>query len=405
MEERIDPHHRIEDWLSHVEPKTRELYKPCWEKFSAFCMARGKDPLRLVDDYREARYQGEREKDRFLDDWKDIIKGYTTMLEAKVDARTYAPCTVKNHLVAVKSFLTWWEIPLRVKLPLHTFTIYHNRDITREDIRLIISRATSRERAIYLMMAESGIRGGTALKLKYEHVREDFEKDIIPMRILTPAEILKGHLPGRFTFIGEDAARALREYLKPRLPLRDHDFVFASERPKTMARAGHEQITEASISVKFTRTARKLGLEKGAPMGKPGPIRLHSLRKYFRNNMRVDWGLREFWMGHTGLDVNHYLKQSVEEHRKEYAKAYEELRILEPSSHTGLKDIQEKLKQKDTEIQELRAQIQELRDSSEAMDDLMKTTGLLEKHKAEILAYLKKLINDVGKEDGSKAQV
>ena len=45
------------------------------------------------------------------------------------------------------------------------------------------------------------------------------------MRILTPAETLKDHVGDRWSFIGEDGEKALREYLKPRMPLKDQDYV------------------------------------------------------------------------------------------------------------------------------------------------------------------------------------
>jgi integrase len=359
-------------------------------------MAREKDPLRLVEDYRAVRIQGEMQRERFLEEWQDILRAWNTWLKPK-----YAPFTMKNYLVAVRSFLRYWKIPLDVDLPRHPYVLYHNRDLSKENIRLILSRATPRDRTLWLLMAESGLRPSTLIHLRYWHIKEDFEKDVIPMRILTPSESLKDHVGDRWSFIGEDGVRALREYLKPRMPLKEDAFVFASERPGRMK---GEQFSEASISVKFSRIARKLKFERGAPTGKPGHVRMYGLRSYFRNNMRADPAYREFWMGHSlGVDA-HYINREPEVHRAEYRKNYEGLRILEPTTPTGFKEIQEQLKQRDTQIQELRGQIQDLRASSEAMDDMMKTTGLLEKNRAEILAYIKKLIDEVGKKEDFNAR-
>jgi hypothetical protein len=157
----------------------------------------------------------------------------------------------------------------------------------------------------------------------------------------------------------------------------------------------------ASLSVKFSRVCRALKLEKGTPYGKPGRYRMHGLRKYFRNNCRADPFYREFWMGHDiGIDES-YIDRSMsrdltdpEIHRKLYQQAYEELRILEPTTPTGLKEIQEQLKQRDTQIQELRAQIEELKGGTEFMQKFLNEQKLLE--------YLRKALNQIGKEEKTK---
>jgi integrase len=378
---RMEPNHWLEDWLSSraESPKTRENYLYCWKNISTFCMNRGKDPSTLVEDWRAVKCQGEIPRERFLEEWMDLIRAFNTWLKPK-----YASLTMHNHLAVLRSFLVYWKIPLDVELPRHTYVKYHNRDLSKETIRQILSKATQRDRTIWLLMAESGLRANTAITLRYYQIQEDFEKDIIPLRILTPAEILKDHVGERWSFIGEDGARALREYLKPRMPLKGEDYVFASERPGMLK---GEQFSVASLSVKFARLVRKLKLERGAPIGKPGHYRMHGLRKYFRNNMRADPSYREFWMGHSlGVDA-HYVSRDPEFHRAECKKNYESLRILEPTTPTGFKEIQEQLKQKDTEIQQLRTEVQEMRKTQDT------------------LIHLCKLIEKVGKDDGSKAQV
>lgn len=386
----MEPKHWLEDWLSSraESPKTRENYLYCWKNISAFCMKRGKDPSRLVEDYRAVRSEGEIQKEKFLEEWMDLIRALNTWLKPK-----YAPLTMHNHLAVLRSFLVYWKIPLDVELPRHPYVKYHNRDLSKENIRQILARATQRDRTVWLIMAESGLRANTAISLRYYQIQDDFEKDIVPLRILTPAETLKDHVGERWSFIGEDGIRALREYLKPRMPLKGEDFVFASERPGMLK---GEQFSVASLSVKFARLVRKLKLERGAQTGKPGHYRMHGLRKYFRNNMRADPSYREFWMGHSlGVDA-HYVSRDPEFHRAEYKKNYEDLRILEPTTPTGLKEIQEQLKTKDTEIRDLRAEVERLSQGLETQKDFM--DALDHQDKAEMLNIILKLINQVGKE-------
>jgi len=354
----MEINHWLEDWLSDraEAAATREFYLMCWRNFTRFSLERGKDPLGLVQDYRAVKFQGEIQRETFLEEWQDILRAWKTWLKPK-----YAPFTMKNHLVAVRSFLGYWKIPLDVELPKHPYVLYHNRDLSKEQLRQILSRGSQRDRTIWLVMAESGLRAGTTIAVKYWQIQEDFEKDIVPMRILTPSETLKDHVGDRWSFIGEDGAAALREYLKPRMPLNGEDYVFASERPGRMR---GEQFSVASISGKFSRTCRILKLEKGSAPGKPGHFRMHGLRKYFRNNMRADPAYREFWMGHSlGVDA-HYVSRDPEFHRAEYKRNYESLRIQEPATAAQLTEITEKLKQKDLEIQELRKEMEELKTGS-----------------------------------------
>ena len=95
-------------------------------------------------------------------------------------------------------------------------------DLTKEIIRQILNKTSQINRTIWLLMAESGLRGNTVINLRYWQIKDDFEKGSVPMRSLTPAESLKDHVGDRRSFIGEDGNNAFREYLEPRLPLKDN---------------------------------------------------------------------------------------------------------------------------------------------------------------------------------------
>jgi len=324
----------------------------------------------IVDEWRTARRQGENDRDIFLEEWNDILRSYHTSIKNKV-----APLTVKSHLTVVKSFFSFRDIPLKVELPRRACVIYHNRDLNRDDIRQIITHASARDRVIWLIMAESGIRAENAANLEYWQTTDDFEANKCPMRILLPSSTLKDHVGDRWTFIGEDGLRKLQEYLKPRMPLTNEDYVFVYER---IGRVTGDQFSSASLSVKFNRVVQKLGLDKPRE-GKPKGVRLHGLRKYFRNNMKADGALREFWMGHSlGVDA-HYITRDPEVHRQEYAKGYKFLRIFEPSLET-LGDIADQLRKKDDEIKALKETMAKL----QPLIDLVNSYPTLEQMKAEL---------------------
>ncbi len=354
--------HWIEDWLSEriEKEKNKKEYLAILKTFIEYCQERGIDFLNIVADYRSAKYAGAREEQKFLDNWNDLIKRYATFLKNRINQRggKYTPLSLKTYLSVPKSFFSCYRIPLDVRLPKRTCVFYHNRDLTKEIIRQILSKATQRNRTIWLSMSESGLRAHTMINLKYWQIKDDFEKGTVPMRILTPASQIKYHVNDRWSFVGEDGFKALKEYLEPSMPLKDDDFVFSSEKPEKV-RGG--QFTVASISATFRKTINALKLEKGYSPGKPGHYRMHGLRKYFFNNMIAPKEYRDFWMGHTiSSSDEYYITHDPEKHRKVYAKGYEQLRILEPVTPTQLTEIADKLQQKDREIQELRAQNEKL---------------------------------------------
>jgi integrase len=366
---------RLEDWLSAraESPKTRDSYLFLWENFAEFCRKRGKDPLKLVDDYRAVKYLGEAQREKFLEEWQDLLRAFYSWLKPK-----FAPLTVKNHLVVVRSFLGFWKIPLDVDLPKHPCVIWHNRDLRKEELKQILTFASARDRVIWLAMAESGMRSDTAVNLKYSEIREDFEAKRVPMKILLPSSLLKDHVGDRWSFIGEDGFRELSDYLQGRLPLQNNDFVFSSEKK---GKVKGEQFSPASLSVKFGRIVLKLGIDKSVSIDattgklrkgerpKPKQIRLHGLRKFFRNNMRAEKGYLDFWMGH-GLGVDaHYISRDPEEHRQRYLQGYKFLRLYEASPET-LSDVYQQIRDKDKQIKELQSRIEKLEPFLQYLEEL-----------------------------------
>jgi integrase len=230
---------------------------------------------------------------------------------------------------------------VEVAFPKHVFVTYHNRDLTKEDIRKILDHTSLRDKVFFLMLAESGMRPDTLVQLTYSNIKQEYEKGIVPMKIELPSLILKDNPQARFTFIGEDSARLLREYLSGRGKLEDDDFIFQPIRPKNLK----EKLRMESFSLNFGRIVRKIGLVKAGSKEdrKPKEIRLYGLRKYFNNNMRADRAYIEFWMGHTDTK-SHYVSNNAEEHRKRYVEGYQFLRIYEPITETAL-IIQEQKKE------------------------------------------------------------
>jgi len=66
------------------------------------------------------------------------------------------------------------------------------------------------------MLIESGLRIGTLLQLRYKAVREDFEKQLIPCRVIVEREQTKGQTHDYYSFIGKNSVAYLSAYLNER---------------------------------------------------------------------------------------------------------------------------------------------------------------------------------------------
>ena len=386
----------VEDWLTAQteSDKTIRNYMQNLRAFTVFAENRGKDFSNIVSEWRRVKRAGDNAREDFIDTWTDLVRAFHTRIKRK-----YAPLTVKNFLATLKSFFRFWDIPVTVRLPRHACVIYHNKDLTKDEIRQILTFASPRDRVIWLVMAESGMRAETAVNLKYWQIKEDFEAERIPMRILLPASSLKDRVGDRWTFIGEDGFRELKQYLTRRLPLNDEDYVFASEKQGRVAGA---QFTVASLSVKFARIVRKLGLSKACE-GKPGSIRMHGLRKYFRNNIKADSAYIKFWMGHSlGVDA-HYISREVEKHRAIYNEGYPYLRLYDIEPIIRREDIERiveaRVEELKKENENLKWAYKQLRDmitgSKNGQPNLFETVNEL----SEELSKLVKRIEELEREN------
>jgi len=331
----------IRMWLKKCShsPLTQKSYLSTIKKYFNFI---DKTPDQIVQEWQKVKYNWE-EAQRFLDQHSENIeKFYCLALD------NYKPKSKENFLASIVSFYKHNKIPISVDCKERTYVVYHNRPIQKEDIRRILEHASLRDRTFFLLMLESGLRPNTIVQLRYRNIKRDFEANKVPMMIEVEPEISKWKDEKRFTFIGEDGFRALKEYLAPRMPLRDDDFLFEAVH-KHQQKGEHP--TPSLFSVQFARIVRKLNLAEKIREDSPRrKLNLYTLRKYFRNNMKVsEPAYREFWMGHTlGVD-SHYFEcsiqdpKTIEKHRQEYMKGYESLRVYEPTriqlTPTELKEI------------------------------------------------------------------
>jgi len=327
-------------------------------KIKGFFQHVGTEPDALIDQWKHKIRYDAALKERFIDEWTERIETY--IYGSKFEG--YASLTRLQVLATIKSFFKSHRIPVNPEIPKHCYVKYHNRSIARGEISRILEHAKLREKVFFLMMMESGLRPNTLAQLRYKHIKTDFEASRVPMMIELPSELLKDRVEARWTFIGEDSFKILKEYLRPRFPLKPESPVFKAER-----KLKHESVSPHTFSNIFSKIALKLGIAERSEKGKPRKIRLYCLRKYFRNNLRADRDYMEFWMAHKTTQ-SHYISRDIERHRQEYAAAYPNLRIYQSTTpDTVLKlreeleaSYQQQLEQRDQKIQHLETAIKNL---------------------------------------------
>jgi hypothetical protein len=77
------------------------------------------------------------------------------------------------------------------------------------------------------------------------------------MKVELPSEILKDRISSRFTFVGEDAFKLLKEYLSLRTSIKDDDLIL---QPEVKARMKKPYLSPETFSNKFSDLVLELGL-------------------------------------------------------------------------------------------------------------------------------------------------
>lgn len=363
----------IKLWLSKASGSinTEKVYLRAMLRFLDYIKI--SNPDSITKEWKEIRYDY-RKREMYIDKMAEQIEEFTLSL-------TTAPKTKRRDMMAVVSFFKHNRIPIVIDVgKIKVYPIYHDIDITEEQIKRILKHVALRERTFYLFMLESGLRPNTIAELKYMDIKEDYEINRIPMQIKIRQDTLKNKQARRFSFIGQDAFNSLKELLST-IEMEDDSYIFQSKVKDK------RKCLRNSMSNIFKRVVLDLGMTK-TNNGKPSTLRLYSLRKYFRNTIQVDSGYREFWMSHSlGVDAS-YISKNPEIHRKKYEKAYPSLRIYSSSKTSITKEIKNKLSESKTEIQLLKAKIKELEDTTIPKEEL----------RGIVAEELQKMLDDVNKE-------
>ncbi|MGA3192652.1 MAG: site-specific integrase [Candidatus Bathyarchaeia archaeon] len=238
---------------------------------------------------------------RALDEYVDFLQ-----------ANNFSPNSIRSYLKGVIALFNVNCVGLRMAYGLSTWNVYEGRAPSREEIQKILDLADLRDRVIITILAVSGLRVGTLLKLQYQHVKHDIERDIVPIHVHVEAELTKNKRRSYDTFLNDEASDCLRSYIEarirgtqkiPREELHDESPLIRAKLCKQV-----KTVTVGSVQSVIHDLYVKAGLLENNSLRRRYELRTHSFRKFFRTQMAsldVDRDCIDYMMGRRAKDRYH----------------------------------------------------------------------------------------------------
>jgi len=205
-----------------------------------------------------------------------------------LQADNLAKSTISNYVKGVKSLFTNNNLILNLPFKSSKRVQYKDRTPTPEELQKIMDIADIREKTIISILALSGMRIGTLVKLKYHHVMKDLENGIIPIHLHIESNIVKGKYADYDTFLSREAVEYLKIYLETRRrgTRKIEPETILPDSPLIRNARNHsvDPISGSQIHRIVNALYKKSGLIRQST-SKRYKVRPHTLRKYFKTQM------------------------------------------------------------------------------------------------------------------------
>ena len=348
-------------------------------------MEKGKKGYEAVDNFLENRFKSvhsiktyktalykyfniiKKDPETYFDNKEDRYKEYEKDMWnfiKTLEKENKAPLSIKVSCTAVRQFMKKNRFHFD-GVELDEFAMHYSggtladkpKEVSSDDIKVILSNADLRLKTLYLFMASSGMRRGELSQLKIGDV--DMTKR--PTTVNIKKEYVKAHKgkkTGRITFISDEATYHLKQWLKVRP---DH----IRKTCKRLNKQGiiHKDPDDDTIfpmdasgfQGSLNRLLEKAGapynekqMRKGDKKGKPSGRYLftcHGFRRFFRSNLNevVPVDYVEILLGHKNYLTDQYRYGYEKKLREYYLKGMHTLEIFSTGvsqSEMDRKDIQ-----------------------------------------------------------------
>jgi len=299
----VEAHPRVKRWLKDRPSGTQERYG---NALMHFCEDINVTPKEFQDlDKKAAR---------------DLVWKYIEPFKGEMSAKA------SMHIAALKSFYRYKDgetLPFDSRkggkhyIPRHRKKAKYELVPNKEQTYSIIDATTNlRDRAMFLLAYQSGVRRNVLQHLRFGHVKTQLYPTMeIPLRLKVTEDLdikLRSYgLPYYYTFAAGEAVQALKQYC-------DRFHRDSSEDTVLFPSRTGRRLGKVTIWRTFKRAARRAGVD-------PKTVWVHSLRKGFRKVVRtspVDPDFAEALMGHLlpGSRENYFDRHDMEELAEEYMK-------------------------------------------------------------------------------------
>jgi site-specific recombinase XerD len=331
---------KVQDWLSSIQnTNTREVYRIHIRTFFTWLGQSPSDFLREVDEDSRKDLTEKRNLAR-----SKLIEFYnyaTTEMprrgpDRKVVGKGLSYNGTMTIMGAVRSLLN--EYGFTVKFQRRHMPKPKGRNPC-ERIRLNVAQVRSiltnarlpRDRAIIIVLAQSGMDLNTLVNMKYKTVQAALEKEETPVMLELFRQ--KAAQP-YFSFMGSEGIEALRAYLQD---LGQRGIELKPDDPLWLTEKKREPMTEYNVQKVLRICAEKAGLINGED--RYNLAGGHAIREFFSSALteaRVPKTYIDEMLGHTlnGID-SAYFKGSPDAIRSEYARAYESLTLMPQGLQNG----------------------------------------------------------------------
>jgi len=262
-------------------------------------------------------YQDQRQTENIIQQIDDFT--------GDLQAENLAPGTIGNYVKGVKAL--FMKNGLKLDLPFRSSkkVKYRDRAPTPDELQRIIEIADIREKTIISILALTGMRIGTLVKLRYEHVMKDLESGLTPVHLHIESDIVKGKYADYDTFLSREAVDYLKTYIETRqLGTRKiPPEILTPDSPLIRNARNHipTPVTESQIHRIVNTLYKKAGIIRQTTKRRY-QVRPHSLRKYFKTQMTrigtINADYIEFMMGHVTDTYNDIESLGVEHLREVY---------------------------------------------------------------------------------------
>ncbi len=320
----------IQRWLLNVRGNTVKLYT---RAFREFCQLVSLTPDELL-----ARAETEQGKQYV----HDAAKRFYQHLQSQ--GLSSWTCTV--YYAAVRSFFTWNDRPLgRMPEKFAGHTQYESdRVLAPQEVAKMIDMAvTVRDKAIISFLHQSAQRAGILTALRYGDIRNQLEKNILPIVIDVKGVLLNAQGANvnkketRYKFaIGKETVDYLKRMIEQRREageqITDDSWLFIGQRGApidldVIMRTVNKAAEKAGI-----QSTRTIGKTRDGKVKRKHEVHSHVFRRTWKGAMReagvTDADLLNFMIGHEFAYGGAYDKYSAEYIRKEYAKAEPRLTVM-----------------------------------------------------------------------------